>query len=419
MAPLRTDNIMTDRPDVPLGPPPRAKFSSGSLVTSFREIPLVDLALADSDPAAFFAQLQYATADVGFMLLKNAPGLDEAFQSDVFRVSHAFFDLPEDVKLRTDIRQDRHLRGSSRQDKVKDLRLNINLHAYHFAEELPEVTDPDAPLWKRVLHGPNRWPDPELIPDFRPVITEYMDRCEALGRRLCRLICRMLGAPESYATRYFEDVEDPTDLARFCTLNHYPPIQEIPEERRKELEEGYVRGIQAHRDDFNAVTMLIQDETGLEVLSHDGVWVDVPVIPGTVVVNLGLVLSELTRGALQATVHRVNSLKVRKRRISAPYFLTMAPDVPLLPIPHSLPSRPAVVDPAVALANAIQDRSLRFVHRRLAILYKSAETFWPREWNLLNELLAASQQVYMLQAKLQPSLATSARTDTEDWKARL
>lgn len=71
-------------------------------------------------------------------------------------------------------------------------------------------------------------------------------------------------------------------------------------------------------DDTNLVSLLIQNAPGLQVLSHDGFWVDVPVIPGTVVVNLGLVLSELTNGALQATVHRVNSLKVVGRRVTAP-----------------------------------------------------------------------------------------------------
>lgn len=253
---------------------------------------------------------------------------------------------------------------------VPDLRLNINIHAIHFGYDHEEFTDKSVPLWKRILQGPNQWPDAKALPNFRPVITEYFDRCESLGRQLMKDVVKMLGVDVSYATRYFEDVADPTDLSRYATINHYPPVHEIPEERRIELEQGYIRGIQAHRDDFNLITMLIQDENGLEVLSHDGTWVDVPLIPGTVVVNLGLVLAELTGGLLQATTHRVNSLKINKRRITVPYFLTPAPDVPLLPIPHGLPVRPAVVDPMIVLANAITNRSLRYVHRRMAILYK-------------------------------------------------
>jgi isopenicillin N synthase-like dioxygenase len=181
----------------------------------------------------------------------------------------------------------------------------------------------------------------------------------------------MLKADEKLVTRYFDDVEDPLALTRYATLNHYPNIENIDPERKAELEEGYVRGIQSHRDDFNFITTLIADAGGLEVLSHDGKWVDVPHIEGTVVVNLGLLLTELSGGLLQATIHRVNSLKVKNRgRISCPYFLIPAPDVPFIPIPHNLPIRPAVADPALVLANTIQDRSLRYVHRRMAILYK-------------------------------------------------
>lgn len=117
---LRTDNMMTGSS----GP---RQFQQTSLLTAFREIPFVDLALADRDPAAFFAQLKYATADVGFCLLKNAPGLDSEFQDKVFRQALDFFDGPEDKKLQCDIRKDEHFRGASRQDRVKDIKLNVNM----------------------------------------------------------------------------------------------------------------------------------------------------------------------------------------------------------------------------------------------------------------------------------------------------
>ncbi len=108
----------------------------------------MDFALSETNPEEFFRQLKYATADVGFCLLQNAPGLDAAFQQKVFDQAHAFFDLPEAEKLKTDIRKDRHLRGSSRQDRVKDLALNVNMQAYHFGYDQPEETSLDAPLWK-------------------------------------------------------------------------------------------------------------------------------------------------------------------------------------------------------------------------------------------------------------------------------
>jgi hypothetical protein len=110
---------MGDRLSAPKsGPPPAAKYSA----SAFREIPILDWTLVDSDPASFLAQLQYATTDVGFFLLSNVPGFDAAFQGQVVGEAHGFFDQPDDFKLQTDIRKSPYLRGSSRQDRVKDLR---------------------------------------------------------------------------------------------------------------------------------------------------------------------------------------------------------------------------------------------------------------------------------------------------------
>lgn len=316
---LRTDTVLDIKLD-PNSGPSKALFKSVGDISKagFREIPIIDFALSQLDPAEYNRKLITACADVGFLVLQNVPGFEQEFQDQVLGQGHTFFNLPEDVKLQTDIRKSKHLRGSARQDKVKDLRLNINLQAYHFGYEQPECTDPAAPLWKRILNGSNQWPDKKVLPKFRTIIEEYHRRCEHLGRTLGKQICRALGADEKYFTRYFDDVADPTDLYFLGTLNYYPSFHEIPVERRQEVEEGFVRGMYAHRDDQSWITMLIQDAPGLEVLSHDGNWVDVPVLPGSVVVNLGLVLSDATGGALQATTHRVNSMKVTKNRMTAP-----------------------------------------------------------------------------------------------------
>lgn len=196
-------------------------------------------------------------------------------------------------------------------------------------------------------------------------------------------------------------------------MNYYPPYQAIPAERRQEIERGFVRGLNAHRDDQSLFTLLIQDEPGLEVLSHDGNWVDVPVIPGSVVVNVGLALTELTAGAIQATVHRVNNLKITKPRLTAPYFFIPALSLPLTPIPHSLPTKFPKVPPSLVLSNAIPDPGLRFVHRRLATMYNNAERFWPEEWRLLNELLESSKKVMLLTGRLKGNGAGAIPADIE------
>lgn len=115
--------MMTTLDNSQLPTPPEAKFKSADINTAFKEIPLVDYSLATSNPNEFYRQLQYAFCDVGFCLISNAPGLDASFQNKVFEQAHAFFDAPEHQKLKADIRKDRHFRGASRQDRVKDLSL--------------------------------------------------------------------------------------------------------------------------------------------------------------------------------------------------------------------------------------------------------------------------------------------------------
>lgn len=64
---------------------------------------------------------------------------------------------------------------------------------------------------------------------------------------------------------------------------------------------------------------------GLEVLTPDGRWVNVPPIPNTLVCNVGQYLERHTNGRFLAAVHRVLNTPGRER-YSLPFFLTMDPD---------------------------------------------------------------------------------------------
>jgi isopenicillin N synthase-like dioxygenase len=115
----------------------------------------------------------------------------------------------------------------------------------------------------------------------------------------------------------------------------------------------------AHKD-WGSMTLLFQEaggQPGLEIFlpenrHHDGKvrlmsevdleageWHPAPVIPGTVLVNLGLMMEAWTAGACVATLHRVAfppaSYQQRPRR-SIAYFGTPDPQVLLTPIQHDL-----------------------------------------------------------------------------------
>lgn len=114
-----------------------------------------------------------------------------------------------------------------------------------------------------------------------------------------------------------------SDLSLLRIL-HYPPIPE-------DSETDAVRA-NAH-EDINLLTILpAANEPGLQVLSKQGQWLDVPCDFGHLIINSGDMLQEATGGYYPSTTHRVINPEGQSRskaRISLPLFLHPRPDVVL------------------------------------------------------------------------------------------
>lgn len=86
-------------------------------------------------------------------------------------------------------------------------------------------------------------------------------------------------------------------------------------------------------EDINLLTVLpASNEAGLEVKDREGEWRAVPCDPGQLVINVGDMLQEASKGYFPSTTHRVvNPVgKARGRpRLSLPLFLHPHPDVVL------------------------------------------------------------------------------------------
>jgi len=101
---------------------------------------------------------------------------------------------------------------------------------------------------------------------------------------------------------------------------HYPPVEDVPQ--------GAVRA--AEHEDINLITILPgATEMGLEVKAADGTWIPVKAGTDDLVVNVGDMLQEATKGYLKSTPHRVVNVGMNKSRLSAPLFLHPRPDVVL------------------------------------------------------------------------------------------
>lgn len=107
--------------------------------------------------------------------------------------------------------------------------------------------------------------------------------------------------------------DSPNNLMRIL---HYPPLT-------GDETEGAVRA-GAHGD-INLITVLVAaSQSGLQLKGSNGQWVDVPVDPGMLAINIGDMLELATEGYYKSTIHQVINPTDETRhnsRYSIPLFL--------------------------------------------------------------------------------------------------
>lgn len=81
----------------------------------FHEIPILDLSLArdEATKPAFLQELLNALLNVGFLYIKNT-GVDQALFDRVCKEGIQFFDLPDDEKLRIEMKNAKSFLGYSK-----------------------------------------------------------------------------------------------------------------------------------------------------------------------------------------------------------------------------------------------------------------------------------------------------------------
>ncbi|MEL6342202.1 MAG: 2-oxoglutarate and iron-dependent oxygenase domain-containing protein [Myxococcota bacterium] len=165
------------------------------------------------------------------------------------------------------------------------------------------------------VYPPNLWPSE--LPEFRSVMLSLFDELEACAKILLDGLSLYLEQPESTLT----------DMARegnsILRVLHYPALKDAP------ARPGAVRA--AAHEDINLITLLIASTaSGLQILTHEGEWMDVNAQPGEIVADSGDMLSRITNTVLPATTHRViNPDDTATNRFSMPFFVHPRPEVNL------------------------------------------------------------------------------------------
>ena len=145
------NGVMPDRFSASAIPPPSTLFDSRSqlssltiMASSFDSVPILDLSLADNPDTkvAFLADLRHAMIDVGFLYIKNF-GVDQAFLDKVADYGKKFFNLPEEEKLRIEMKNGRHFLGYNKLGNEITARKTDFREQVDIGTELPTPTDQD------------------------------------------------------------------------------------------------------------------------------------------------------------------------------------------------------------------------------------------------------------------------------------
>lgn len=153
----------------------------------------------------------------------------------------------------------------------------------------------------------SQWPDEDAVPGFRRVLETYLSAVGKLGDAMKILVAEALDLEPTAMVKFFNDPArnkvsllkyPPPPLSSTCGINGI---------RQQDSSEDSFQGVGPHKDG-GFLTYLLQatPHAGLEAQNKSGVWIPVPPLPDTLVVNVGRSLESMTGGVCTATTHRVN-----------------------------------------------------------------------------------------------------------------
>ncbi|PVU99855.1 hypothetical protein BB559_000346 [Furculomyces boomerangus] len=283
----------------------------------FDSLPIIDLELLNGKQELLLEQLQHALFHVGFFYVKNH-GIPQELFDRATRLAIDFFDLPQEIKDKSDKIHSSSFLGYSKQGFETTRGRKDNREQFDLGNELNIEVKPGMPEYLG-LYSPFPWPSDEDVFGFKDTFSELLDQYNILAHRLTRMIAQSLELPSDAFDQYFE----PNQQNRSKVIK-YPAVDELDENDGNQ-------GVGPHKDIAGLLTLLYQanDLPGLQVQNHSGEWIDATPIPGTLVVNIATGLETLTSGLMPATTHRVlNPPPGMGPRYSIPFFLSVRLDKP-------------------------------------------------------------------------------------------
>ncbi|GJN04765.1 hypothetical protein PR202_ga22337 [Eleusine coracana subsp. coracana] len=264
--------------------------------------------VAAAGRADLVAQVKSAAETVGFFQVINH-GVPSNLLTEMLASVKSFHEQPAEAKAPYYSRD---------REPARRVRYQSNFDLY---------TSPAA-NWRDSLFMVMTQPVNEVPPPCRAVLPEYTARVRRLGATLLGLLSEAMGLHPGFLEHDAGCLDDGLSVAG----HYYPPCPE------PHLTMGTTR-----HSDPSFLTVLLQDDIGgLQMLVNDedgrgsSSWVDVPPVPGALVVNIGDFLQLVSNDRFKSVEHRVLATAAGPRVSVACFFRTTDGSKVYRPIVNSL-----------------------------------------------------------------------------------
>lgn len=305
------------------------------------QVPVIDLTPARAggrtERLAVARAVDDACCEIGFFAI-TGHGVPDRLVEDLKSRAHEFFALPLPQKLAArhpvaGTNRGYHPVGGETLSAANDAAAPPDLKEFFHVGPVDVRDEPyyKGPLGRR-HYEPNIWP--VSPPGFEQAATAYYRTMSELVVFLMRLAALALDVDDAF----FDDkVNRSIGTMR---LNYYPAQAAVPRP-------GQLRA-SAHTD-YGGFTILSGEDVpgGLQVMTRDGRWIDVPTTPTSFVVNIGDLLMRWTNDRWLSNMHRVVNPPLdagpHRARLSIAFFNHPNYDVLIECLPSQGPAKHAPV----------------------------------------------------------------------------